>query len=399
MGNSWKERRLGDFMNFKNGLNADKDDYGSGLKFVNVMDIFANNVLRKAAIRGSVFASAKSAHDYSVEYGDVLFNRTSETPEDIACASVYLDSEPITFGGFVLRGRQRKQVLDPNFSAYAFQAEDVRRELIRRGQGAVRANIGQQDLAKVPILVPPLPEQHRIAEILRTWDEAIEATQTIIRLREFQYKGLREHLIDWFSSDRVALRKLVRSTTRQVPRPNEPYRALGIRSHGKGTFERFVSDPASVAMEHLYVAKAGDLIVNITFAWEGAVALVPSSHDGGLVSHRFPTFEPCKDKVSPRFLRHALRMPRFTYLLGVVSPGGAGRNRVLNKSDFLELEIPAPSLKDQNRVARILNDAEEVIVIERQSLEALQRQKRGLMQKLLTGEWRVKVGQPASGGS
>ena len=133
MGNSWKERRLGDFMNFKNGLNADKDDYGSGLKFVNVMDIFANNVLRKAAIRGSVFASAKSAHDYSVEYGDVLFNRTSETPEDIACASVYLDSEPITFGGFVLRGRQRKQVLDPNFSAYAFQAEDVRRELIRRG--------------------------------------------------------------------------------------------------------------------------------------------------------------------------------------------------------------------------------------------------------------------------
>jgi type I restriction enzyme S subunit len=204
---------------------------------------------------------------------------------------------------------------------------------------------------------------------------------------------LRERLIDWFGPDLQPLRTLIESASRQIAKPNQAYRALGIRSHGKGTFERFVSDPSSVAMEHLYVALAGDLIVNITFAWEGAVALVPTEHDGGLVSHRFPTFEPREDQVNPRFLRHALRMPRFTYLLGVVSPGGAGRNRVLNKTDFLELDIPAPSLKAQDQVAKVLDDAEAAIAAERLSLEALQRQKRGLMQKLLTGEWRVKVGK------
>lgn len=83
-------------------------------------------------------------------------------------------------------------------------------------------------------------------------------------------------------------------------------------------------------------------------------------------------------------------MPRFNYLLGVVSPGGAGRNRVLNKSDFLELDIPTPSLKAQDRVAEILDEAEKAIETEQLSLNALLRQKRGLMQKLLTGEWRVK---------
>ncbi len=144
-------------------------------------------------------------------------------------------------------------------------------------------------------------------------------------------------------------------------------------------------------MDTLYVVKAGDLIVNITFAWEGAVALVPRDHDGCLVSHRFPTFVPELERADARYLRHALRMARFTYLLGIVSPGGAGRNRVLSKSDFLDLLVPLPPLDQQRRIAAILDDAEESITVEKKYLAALKRQKRGLMQKLLTGEWRVKL--------
>jgi type I restriction enzyme S subunit len=84
-------------------------------------------------------------------------------------------------------------------------------------------------------------------------------------------------------------------------------------------------------------------------------------------------------------------MPRFTYLLGLVSPGGAGRNRVLNKGDFLNLEVPAPDLGKQEMIAACLGAAEDAIVNATEYREALTRQKRGLMQKLLTGEWRVKV--------
>jgi type I restriction enzyme S subunit len=83
-------------------------------------------------------------------------------------------------------------------------------------------------------------------------------------------------------------------------------------------------------------------------------------------------------------------MARFTYLLGIVSPGGAGRNRVLSKSDFLELMVPLPPLDQQQRIGMILDDAENAISAEEKYLSALKRQKRGLMQKLLTGEWRVK---------
>lgn len=64
----------------------------------------------------------------------------------------------------------------------------------------------------------------------------------------------------------------------------------------------------TVDMDKLYVARAGVLIVNITFAWEGAIALVPSEHDGCLVSHRFPMFIPRQGTVCPRYLRHTVRM-------------------------------------------------------------------------------------------
>lgn len=170
MREGWKSVELGSFMEFKNGLNADKDAYGSGIKFVNVMDVFRSSELRADEIIGSVQTSSKAASEYSVVHGDILFNRTSETAEDIACASVYLDDEPITFGGFVIRGRQTKKILDAEFCRYVFQTYEVRRETVRRCQGAVRANIGQQDLARVSLKIPPIKEQRKIAVILRTWE-------------------------------------------------------------------------------------------------------------------------------------------------------------------------------------------------------------------------------------
>ena len=95
----WREVQLGEFMEFKNGLNTRKENYGSGIKFVNVMDVFSHNYLYANDVIGSVQATKKQRVGYSVKYGDVLFNRTSETFEEIALSSVYLDKKEIIFGG------------------------------------------------------------------------------------------------------------------------------------------------------------------------------------------------------------------------------------------------------------------------------------------------------------
>lgn len=192
----WQEIHLGEIMEFKNGLNTEKGNYGKGIKFVNVMDIFRSNYLYSCDVIGSVQASENQKVEYSVKYGDVLFNRTSETPEEIAMASVYLDKKEIIFGGFVIRARQKHTTLIPEYSAYCFQSPTVRKELIRRGQGVVRANIGQKDLSNVPVIIPPINEQKAIASLLETWDTAIEKTEALIAAKEKQFKWLLKTLIN-----------------------------------------------------------------------------------------------------------------------------------------------------------------------------------------------------------
>jgi type I restriction enzyme S subunit len=129
--------------------------------------------------------TANQLAEYGLKKGDVLFNRTSETDDEIAISTVYLDNTPAVFGGFVIRARPNAGVLDIGFSVYVFQSPSVRRALIRLGQGGIRANIGQGDLSTVPVCLPPLPEQAKIAAVLSSEDRTIEVLQRkLAALRE-----------------------------------------------------------------------------------------------------------------------------------------------------------------------------------------------------------------------
>lgn len=335
------------------------------------------------------FASASPRARRVVRDGDILMSTVR--PNLKGFGRIECTSEPLvcSTGFAVLR------FSNDATARYVYQflfSEFLDKQINSLVVGSNYPAINSDDVRGLQIAIPQsMPERAKIADVLRTWDEAVEKVSRLIGRRERQYIGLRSELIDWVSDEQAALKTFLKPVSRPVPKPIEKYRALGIRSHGKGTFTRVVENPDSVDMDTLYVAKAGDIIVNITFAWEGAVALVPPDHDGCLVSHRFPTYLPISDKADARYLRHVLRMPRFTYLLGLVSPGGAGRNRVLSKTALLDLNVPLPNLAEQARIATILDDAENAIAAESRLRDSLNRQKRGLMQKLLTGEWRVKV--------
>ena len=177
---------------------------------------------------------------------------------------------------------------------------------------------------------------------------------------------------------------------RSVSKPDKEFLGLGIRSHGKGTFLKPNSNPTKIGMKTLYQVKENDLIVNITFAWEGAVAIVEPEDHGALVSHRFPTYKFETDLAIPEFFKYVIIQDRFKYLLGIISPGGAGRNRVLNKTDFLKLEVEVPPLPEQKKIARIIGTWDRAIDLTERLIEAKERQKKGLMQQLLTGKERFR---------
>jgi len=188
----------------------------------------------------------------------------------------------------------------------------------------------------------------------------------------------------------LEIQDFLKFTPREVEKPKVQYRSLGIRSHCKGIFMRQVEDPSKVMMETLYAVKKNDLIVNITFAWEGAVALIKESDEGALVSHRFPTYVFDRSVVVPEFFRYLIPSERFIYNLGVISPGGAGRNRVLDRKNFLHLQFIMPPVEEQKKITEILSAWDRAIETLDKLIEAKTRLKKGLMQKLLTGKVRFK---------
>ena len=260
-------------------------------------------------------------------------------------------------------------------------------------------SLSGSNISTIQLAVPPLPEQQKIADVLSTWDKAIENCKAIINNLKVRNNGLTQQLLsgkmrmkgfDKKWKVRV-LSECLNFTPRPILKPSENYLALGLRSHGKGIFHKNNFDPASIAMETLYEVKENDLIVNITFAWEHAVAIVSKKDEGGLVSHRFPTYTFNSQNAIPEYFRHFILQKRFKFLLELISPGGAGRNRVMSKTDFLKLELKIPDVEEQKAIANILDKATSELNQYQEKLQTLQLQKKGLMQQLLTGKVRVKT--------
>lgn len=182
------------------------------------------------------------------------------------------------------------------------------------------------------------------------------------------------------------LEEILSPIVRERKKPVAAYTSLGMRSHGKGTFLKNLENPEKNSMEYLYEVQCDDLIVNITFAWEGAIAIAKPTDTGALVSHRFPTFVFKRDAAIPDFFRYIILDKQFVYKLGVISPGGAGRNRVLNKNDFLKLRVILPEVSEQHKVANCLTNLDELIAAHGHELDALKTHKNGLMQQLFPRE-------------
>ena len=179
------------------------------------------------------------------------------------------------------------------------------------------------------------------------------------------------------------LKDIISENLHPIEMPKTDYERLGLYCHAKGTFHEIVPVDKALDVDTMYVVPKDNLIVNITFAWEHAIAITTEKDAGKLVSHRFPTY--CFNNGHfYKFYKYAILRSRFRYELGVASPGGAGRNRVLNKKAFLEIPMLVPSLQEQEKIAEFLFLVDERIEQQRQLVEALKRYKRGVINKVLS---------------
>ncbi len=168
----------------------------------------------------------------------------------------------------------------------------------------------------------------------------------------------------------------------------ETYREIGIRSHGKGIFHKELTDAVKIGNKRVFEIVKNAFIVNIVFAWEQAVAKTSNNEIGFIASHRFPQFLPKNNLCNIDFLLYFFKTPKGKYLLGLASPGGAGRNKTLGQKEFEKLELVLPPIMEQHKITKILSTWDKEIRTTEALIDNSKQQKKALMQQLLTGKKR-----------
>ena len=174
---SWEQRKLGEIVLLQNGFNGSSDSFGGGIPLISVMDVLGDSFITHETIRGKARLSDDEASRFCVEYGDVLFQRSSENQEDAGTSNVYLDQHvPSAFGGFVIRGKKIAEY-DPAFIRYRLGSSSVRKQITCRAQGAQHINVSQETLADVQLLMPGVREQQAIGLVFSRLDNLITLHQ------------------------------------------------------------------------------------------------------------------------------------------------------------------------------------------------------------------------------
>lgn len=266
------------------------------------------------------------------------------------------------------------------------------------------AHLGVSRFARVKAAFPPLGEQRRIALILEAFDRGIEAQQALLATNAVRKQGLMQQLLTGqqrfkgFKGERrnCHLGEVVQSVNRSVVwDERELYRLASVRRWCGGLFSREELYGHQIKVKKLQTIRAGDFVLSHIQAAYGAMAMVPQEFDGAKVSELYTVLRPRDPKAFDyRYLGYLGQMQRMWYMVIMASNGFFAERLRLNfdPDEFLRLRvIIPPTFLEQKKIADTLETCDREIELLQKQFEALKEQKRGLMQKLLTGEIRVKV--------
>jgi type I restriction enzyme, S subunit len=187
--------RLGDIGEFKNGVNKDKNSFGIGTLFVNIIDAFPE--ILDCSKLGKVKINENEKHDYGLINGDIIFVRSSVKPEGVGYNTLFMGfTEIVVYCGFMIRFRiNNKAVYKPKFYNSYFRFEDFRKRLIASATVSANTNINQIALSKLFAIKPKENEQIETTKRIRTIDNKIQTEQAYLHKLQQIKAGLMADLL------------------------------------------------------------------------------------------------------------------------------------------------------------------------------------------------------------
>lgn len=297
--------------------------------------------------------------------------------------------EPCVHQNHVFVVRPKKNILSSHFLSLQ-TGSDYGKKYFRKcsKQSTNLASINSAQLRQFPVILPTIPEQKAIASLLSTWDIAIEKTERLIAAKEKYFQALLDRLVfskrnsDW---NEVRLGKVFieRSEVRCADLPLlSIFREEGITLRSDTNRKDNSTEDKS---KYLHICP-GDIGYNTMRMWQGVSAL--SSFEG-IVSPAYTVCIPIKEMIDGLFASFLFKHPWMIHQFYRHSQGLTSDTWNLKFHHFAEIKIWLPPLPKQKNIAAELILAAKEIALLKQKSAVIRQQKRGLMQKLLTGEWRI----------
>ena len=265
----------------------------------------------------------------------------------------------IHYGAFI----PNETLMDPKYLWHFMRSGEFRELLVRELPQGIKTELKASRLLPLRIALPPLPEQRRIVARLEEFGAKIEQARSA-HLDVDRGLGNLLHSVHQRISEGAA-RKPVSEVAPLQRRPASvdpevTYPQISVRSFGKGVFHQPAMRGSEITWQKPFRVRAGDILISNIKAWEGAVAVVPSSDDGRFGSHRYLTCVPVEGVATAGFVCFHLLTREGLHQLGEASPGSADRNRTLNTNSLLKIPVPVPPIEQQRWFDKLLAKAEEI---------------------------------------
>lgn len=387
----WPTKRLGDFAEFRNGVNYNKSSFGEGVKVVGVSD-FQDYTKPRYGELEQINPEGIVTDRNILRDGDIVFVRSNGNRELIG-RSLFIEKPPeeVTHSAFTIRLRFNSREVHPKFYAYCFRTSLIRQGLTASGGGTNISNLNQDILNALEVPFPPLPVQRRIAGVLSAYDELIENNEQRIRILEEMARALYR---EWFvrSHDREGrfgdLATIDRNGVNPFEFPSEQFEHFSIPAFDDGR------QPAIEAGETIFSGKyfidgscvlLSKLNPRIPRIW----LPVPSGKHRAITSTEFLVLKP-KPGATREFLYTKCCSSEFASQFASLAIGTSTSHQRVKPENLLALPSSVPDRKAIERFTKLVSPMLTLSQQLRARIQILRRTRDLLLPRLLMGHPKFK---------
>ena len=391
--NDWEVSKLSDVCEIKGGKRLPKgyelQEHKNNIPYIRVADMYMGGICLDnikyvpAEIADKIKNYKISSKDLFISVAGTL-GIVGEVPEELDGANLTENADKLC-----------NIKIDKKYLLNVLQSEVIQTIILSEMTNNAQPKLALTRIKEFLIPIPSIEEQEKIAEILSTWDSAIEKQEQLIEKKKEFKKGLMQRLLSGevrfkeFNGKWVKV-KLGEKFKERKETGFEDLELLAITT-ANGVVRRTEIDIKDTSSEDKSKYKRilpGDIGYNTMRMWQGVSGL---SRYEGIVSPAYTILKPVEN-IDSLYMSYLFKTPNVINLFYRYSQGLVSDTLNLKYENFKDIKVKiSNNIEEQKKISEVLKTADKEIDLLEKELEALKLQKKGLMQRLLTGEVRVKI--------